>query len=520
MIHEGSNEVWKPWLRCLYSLLASKKVTRYTIEAMKYEDIQTTLQQSATITLLQSPHASLILSFLHHQFKQNHQVTIPHPHLQEKLEDYLEALQESYPGRYPGTAVNYLRTWCDENHRFLRRYYPPDQDDPVYELTPDTERAITWVETLQKHNAFIGTESRFLRIFDLLNDIVTYSTQDIEARLARLEADKANLEAQIADIKATGQVPQYTQTQVKERFFEANDITRRLLADFREVEENFRRIAREVQEKQLAAGARKGQIVQYVLEADTELKESDQGRSFYAFWQFLMSPSKQSDLERLLTATHDLPEISASALPQSRLPYIKRDLIEAGTKIVASNRRLSEQLRRLLDEQNLAEARRVTELATEIKKTAVSLAHNPPQERHFFYLETLPQVDLPLDRPLWSAPATTHFTQDAPTEAILDLATFDLTTLYNQFYIDESRLRRQLAILLKEHASITLGQLLAIYPLQKGLAELITYLALATHHQHHYISTTHSETISLQPDNGNYARIPLVTFYEEPAHVS
>jgi hypothetical protein len=79
---------------------------------------------------------------LYDQFKLKQQISIPHTQLSENLTAYLEALAESHPGAYSGSAVYYLRLWCDDNHRFLRRYYQTNSDDPVYELTPDTERAI------------------------------------------------------------------------------------------------------------------------------------------------------------------------------------------------------------------------------------------------------------------------------------------------------------------------------------------------------------------------------------------
>lgn len=104
---------------------------------MHHDDLLSGLRQSAAVKLLQSPNASLILSFLVDQFKQKQQVTIPHTEMLETLTAYLEALQESHPGRYSGPAVTYLRRWCDEDHRFLRRYYEADGDDPVYELTEE-----------------------------------------------------------------------------------------------------------------------------------------------------------------------------------------------------------------------------------------------------------------------------------------------------------------------------------------------------------------------------------------------
>jgi hypothetical protein len=99
--------------------------------AMRHDEIASNLRQSAAVKLLQSQNAPLILSFLHDQFKQKQRLTIPHTQLSENLTAYLEALAESCPGMYGGTAVTYLRLWCDEERRFLRRYYESGSDDPV-----------------------------------------------------------------------------------------------------------------------------------------------------------------------------------------------------------------------------------------------------------------------------------------------------------------------------------------------------------------------------------------------------
>lgn len=478
---------------------------------MHHDELLFTLRQSAAVKLLQGQNAPLVLSFLYDQFKQKQQLTIPHPQLSENLTAYLEALAESHPDKYSSNAIAYLRTWCDDDHRFLRRYYETGNDEPVYELTPDTERAIAWLEELQKSD-FVGTESRFLRIFDLLQEIVTYGTEDVEARLAQLEKEKAQIQAQIDAIKATGQMEHYSQTQIKERFFEANDVARRLLADFREVEENFRAIARQVQEQQLALGARKGQIVQHVLEADAALKESDQGRSFYAFWEFLISAQRQEELQELLLAVYGLPELQHLDAAQGvRLRRLKRSLIDAAAKIIESNRRLGEQLRKLLDEQNLAEARRVMELATEIKQMAVQLASEPPEKGDFFLLEVDPELDMPLERPLWTRPVTTNYAGVEPEAAILDLSSANLSELFSQFYVDESRLRRHIAALLERQPAATLGEITAAYPLTKGLAELVAYIALAARHEAHDIDEEGIEEISLG-DNGRVVRLPRVVY--------
>lgn len=478
---------------------------------MHHDDLLSSLRQSAAIKLLQSQNAPLILSFLVDQFKQKQRVTIPHTEMIENLTAYLDALQESHPEQYSGTAVTYLRLWCDDSHRFLRRYYEAHSDDPVYELTPDTERAIAWVEELQKSD-FVGTESRFLRIFDLLQEIVTCSTEDVEARLTQLEKEKAQLQAQIDAVKATGQIEHYSQTQIKERFFEANDVARRLLSDFHEVEENFRTIARQVQEQQLALEARKGQIVRHVLEADTALKESDQGHSFYTFWEFLISAQRQEELQELLTAVYQLPDLQHIEPAQGqRLRRLKRSLIDAAAKIVESNRRLGEQLRKLLDEQNLAESRRVIELATEIKQTAVQLAAHPPDDKAFLWIEANPDIDMPLERPLWTPPILPGFADAEPAAETLDLSQPHLAVLFSQFYVDESRLRRHLATLLDKGVEVTLGEVTTVYPITQGLSELVTYIALAAYDDVHQIDENRWEEIRLRED-GHIVRLPLITF--------
>ncbi|MAU01173.1 MAG: hypothetical protein CL608_28855 [Anaerolineaceae bacterium] len=478
---------------------------------MHHDDLLSSLQQSAAIKLLQSQNAPLILSFLVDQFKQKQRSTIPHTEMLENLTAYLEALQESHPGRYSGTAVSYLRLWCDDAHRFLRRYYDSSSDDPVYELTPDSERAIAWVEDLQK-SEFVGTESRFLRIFDLLQEIVIYGTVDVATRLEQLEKEKAEIQAQIEAIQATGQIEQYSQTQIKERFFEANDVARRLLGDFREVEENFRLIARQVQTQQLATEARKGHIVGHVLDADAALKESDQGRSFYAFWEFLISTRRQEELQELLTAVYQLPDLQQLDSTQTlRLRRLKRSLVDAAAKIVESNRRLGEQLRKLLDEQNLAEARRVMDLTMEIKQMAVRLAVESLDDKTWLWVEDGPAIDMPLERPLWSPPSVTSFADVEPATETLDLSVSDLAVLFSQFFIDKSRLRRRVATLLAQRPVVTLGEIAAHYPLTQGLAELLTYILLATDDEAHHIDESGWEEIVLG-ENGRIIRLPRIVF--------
>jgi len=455
------------------------------------------LQHAPSIRLLKADNAALIIGFLYQQFKRAQRVSVPLSNLVEQLEGYVEHLNELTSGRYVRSAQAYITEWADDTHRFIRISTYGNADVPVVELTSDTERAIGWLEDMHSQ-AFVGTESRFLLIVQLLNEIVHKSTEDPAQRLAQLEQQRAELDEQIELIRQTGRVENlYTPTQVRERFFEASQLARQLLRDFRLVEEKFREIARSIQEAQLRPGMRKGTLVEYVLDADEELKASDQGRSFYSFWEFLMSPTQSDELKELLEALGELSELRSALSDDHLLPRLPGYLVSAGEKVVHSNSRLAEQLRRLLDEQALAENRRVHELIQEIKQEVFLRGPTLPEQEILLELEGAPETQLVMERSLWEPAKTQTFNEQPLEVSNEDLHAIDFTSLYRQFSVDEMLLRRRIETLLEKHSQVRLSEVLAQYPVEKGLAEVLTYCALAARDPRHQIDPALREEIRL-----------------------
>jgi hypothetical protein len=463
---------------------------------MTHDELQSTFKHAYSVKLLVSPNAPLILSFLYAQFKQPGRVVRAHQELTEALEEQLLDLRSQDARRYASEAQSYLRQWCDEEHRFLRKYFATGQDDPVYELTSHAERAIEWVMSLRKAE-FIGTESRFLRILDLLKEIVINRTPDVAVRLQHLEAQRAMIDAQIEALNTSQEVASYSETQLKERLFEAYEGARRLLADFREVEENFRGISRSVHEQQFQLGARKGDILRYFLNAEDAIKESDQGRSFYAFWQFLLSQSQQDELREWLDAIEAIPELHMASEQMQVLRHLKRYLLEAGTQVVTSNRRLVQQLRQVLDEQQAGRMQRLRDLITDIGQLALELSPAFPEDEAFIELEGAPAVEMPLERQLWEPAATSRFDHRPLTQGQANLAEADLNSLSHQVYVNEQQLRRNIDTLLERRPSVTLADVVRSYPIERGLTEVITYLSIAAKSRHHRIDTDVHDTIAL-----------------------
>jgi hypothetical protein len=463
---------------------------------MEYEQVKFSLDNAPSIKLLRGRNTALLVSFLHRQFKAAHRITIPQPELEERLGDYLEFLGELYPGEYGRSPREYLNEWCES--QFLRKTFEMGSDDPVFALTPDVERVLVWFEELEQRE-FVGTESRFLQIFALLKEIRDGSTTDATDRIVQLEEDRDRLQAEIDRIRETGVVERYNRTQIQEWFLLANQTARQLVADFAEVEQNFRTLTRRVQMAQLQANASKGSVVGQVLDADDELKESDQGRSFYAFWNFLMSETKRTELRSLLDTVYGLEELRPVSQQQLLLRRIERNLIESGEHIVRSNYRLAAKLRQMLDERSLTENRRIAELIGDFQRLAIQQGEALLPDTSFADISGDPDVKLMMERPLHPLEATAPVTF-LPTLMTLPAVDLDveLAGLYDQFYIDQELLLRQIEQALAQQTQVTLAQLVELFPVQQGLPEIVEYLAIAAKFEQHQINDAIQEAIVIE----------------------
>jgi len=126
-------------------------------------------------------------------------------------------------------------------------------------MTPTTEKAIEWLQALAPQ-PFVGTESRLLTLLQLLRDLATGAQDDPTARIRELSRRRDEIEREIERVRE-GLAGPLDMTQVKERYAQIADTARRLLADFRQVEENFRMLDGETRERIATALAHPGPVV-------------------------------------------------------------------------------------------------------------------------------------------------------------------------------------------------------------------------------------------------------------------
>ena len=150
-----------------------------------------------------------------------------------------------------------------------------------------------------------------MTIFALLRQLADETELDPEVRIAELEKRRAAIDAEIQRVR-DGQVDLLDSTAVKDRFLQVESTARGLLADFREVEQNFRDLDRGVRERIAAWEGGKGALLDDIFGQRDAINESDQGRSFRAFWDFLLSPARQCQSAHILARLNDLQEPTRS----------------------------------------------------------------------------------------------------------------------------------------------------------------------------------------------------------------
>lgn len=467
-------------------------------------------QTHPSLRLLAADNLPLIVSFLYLHFIKPNRRAYSQPELVSQLEDYLYYLRQMHgEAIYPKTARQYLDDWSSGQGALLRKYYTDLGDEPELDLTPATEKAIEWLKSLEQRQ-FVGTESRLLTMFQLLREIVYQSEQDPTRRIAELERQKAAIEAEIERVRA-GNLQPLDATQVKERYLQAEETGRRLLGDFRQVEYNFRALDRETRERIATSEAAKGKLLDTIFAEHDVIWDSDQGRSFRAFWEFLMSAARQEELQALLASVHELDAIRALG-PEDFLKRIKFALLEAGEKVYKTNNLLVEQLRRYLDDQAYLENKRIMELVKSIEKHAVQLKDGTPDVRETAWLEEVrPTVELVMERGLYTVPRTPSISDVPLTEGEADIA---VNALYQQMYVDEAELQANIRRALQTRSQISLAHLLAEYPVRRGLAELIGYFNIAHRSRKAVVAVEAQESVVIQGEDGwaRLVRAPRVIF--------
>lgn len=457
--------------------------------------IQQTINTSPSVKLLLLRNREMIVEFFVRVFWDKKQPTISYENLFNQLTDFLDSKQVESDedigitpfDTYEEKAKKYIRNWTGKG--FLTNY--ADEKGVVfYELSSHSSKTIDWLVNLKKVN-FIGTESKFHAIYQQLKELVEFTNEDVEKRIELLEQKKLEIEQQIQQIKTGEDVKVFEDYQIIPRFNQLNQSAKELLSDFKEVEDNFKEITKKIYQKHSDSNLNKNDILTFTFDALDELKESQQGKSFYEFWSFIINPSLQEDWDNLTDELYQSLENKEISVNDFFLKGMKKHLHYAGKKVYQANDKMADKLSRIIRENEDSQYEATTNIIKEIKQQLIETSKQRKSPDISFELELNSDIHIPFERSL-TFDKKEQITYDLkPVLADNNLSSFEkLEKLYSQSAIDRKELRKRIKTILNEKSQVTLCDVVENYGgLKQGLAELFGYISIVKDFKH----SIHSE---------------------------
>lgn len=475
--------------------------------------ILSTLNSSPSVELIHSRNREMIIDFFISTF--NKQTIISSESIHNQLADYLDYKQiendedhEITPfDTYEEKAKKYILKWT--NKGFLTNY-PDEHGDFFYELSVHSSKTLDWLSSLKKEE-FVGTESKFNNILNQLKELVEFTNEDIEKRIELLEDKKLEIEQQIQRIKIGEDVKVFEEFEIIPRFNQLNQSAKELLSDFKEVEDNFKEITKNIYQKHADESLTKSDILEFTFDALDALKDSQQGKSFYAFWSFLLNPELQKQWEILTKELYQILEEKSITINDPFLKRMKKHLHSSGQRVYKANDKMAKKLSRIIRENDASKSEATKIIIQEIKKQLVEISKVKNKPNIAFELETNIEINIPFERKLTTEQREEVIYVNKPQIAEDDITSSNhLSKLFSQSNIDKKLLRKRVRNILKNKSQTTLLDVVDNYGgLEKGLPELFGYIGIVKEFKH-FINSDKTQTVTFDVENQKQIKIPEI----------
>jgi hypothetical protein len=485
---------------------------------MKQENLSFLLLTNPAIQMLRQRSARWFLPFLYQAYKEENRFIIREELLIQLLTETLSAQTDGTEDFEEAKIIfgedeetrsrKYILSWVQK--RILQDLQDAE-GNVQYQLSAHTEKVFQWLLTLQARN-HVGTESRFKLLFNSLRDIVENTEDDRTRRLQMLKDRRAEIDKEIRAIEHGLAPENYTNAQVQERLELFTRLCYELISDFREVEDNFKGIHRAIVEQHTKAEQNKGAIVGFAFEAYDALRNSNQGKSFYAFWDFLISRAGQQDWKELTEQLLELLKDRSMQADDGFLQNIKSLLLEQGKNVYDANDKMAEKLSRIITEKEIARHKRLRQQIGNIKELIFDLMEE--DVNCGITLDEGVEIKMVMERRLQFEQKKAIVSVKQPvaaSEKIADPERF--SRIINTTHIDKKRLWQKVEQALKEKHTATLKEILELQPLENGLAEVVSYFGFLRDKANR-VQVIHntSEHIPLNETATKFVEVPYLLF--------
>ena len=461
--------------------------------------ISSILKDSPSVELLRLRNRELVFEFFSIAFNKDRN-SISFENILLLLADFLahhntslEEMEGDRTDNFETKAKNTIREWT--NKGFLTNY-KNESGDIFYELSPHTNKTINWIYSLEKKE-FVGTESKFRDIFNKLKELVEFTNEDTEKRLEILEEKKRGIEQEIEQLKRGEDIKVFEDHEIIPRFQQLTFSAKELLSDFKEVEDNFKNITKDIYQKHTDNSLSKKDVLIFTFDAIDELKESHQGKSFYAFWRFLMDRNLQEEWSVLTDELYQTLADKNISVNDDFLKGMKNYLHTSGKKVYQANDKMAEKLSRIIRENDNSEKKLAKNIIQEIKTYLTEISRAKKRPSLSIAVEVMDKINIPFDKRLTFRPKEEVVYNQKPALAENDISqSSQLASIFKTQVIDKNLLRKRIKEMLKTKSQTTLKEVIDHHGgIAKGLPELFGYLGIIKDFTHSFNTEKQQEIV-------------------------
>ncbi|MGI9303128.1 MAG: DUF3375 family protein, partial [Gammaproteobacteria bacterium] len=256
------------------------------------------------------------------------------------------------------------------------------------------------------------------------------------------------------------------------------------------------------------------------LDAEDELRESDQGVSFFGFVDEILVPARQERLRELIFEVRKLELLVEHEHGLEMLRHMMPRLTAEADQVMRTVQRLSASIRRFLDAREAGERQQVSKLISEIRQLAGRCADEPPAAFEIEF-EHRCKIASPAARDFWSPTPRIEASRLSEMDSSESERDSAFETFAKMQRLDWDRMRDAVKRLTRGEEMVSLPRLLAQFPPRSGAVEVLGYLQIAKDDDH-LVLPDKTDEIILPPgetyEGKRLLRVPRVIF--RPATVA
>lgn len=438
-----------------------------------------TLRDQAHWKLLAADDGPWIIALLHTLLGETER-KLPVSVMTERLGRALDELHDRYPDILPGTAQRYLAVWLANG--WLVRTLAPAANEEELELSLDALQACRYVTGLGNQR-LSATESRLATVMARIRELADRTDPNPERRIASLNARIRELEAERAALvsgEATMMDDMVAAEGVRDILLLVEDIPQ----DFHRVRERFVDLNRDLRQRLVEHEGSRARVLEDLFAGKDLIADSEEGRTFAAFWNILKDPDLQDALNDGIEALLDRPFARRLARDERlHLGSFFGVMLRDSLAVLDVHRNLSDSLLHFVKSNTYLENKTVSLQLKQALQAAGVLAKRLPARRELGFSLTLTTTSLrslsqlQLHDPATRVLDTSMVRADA---AVLDPA--ELAMLVRQSDIRFHELRQHIRTCLKTASQVSIAGILERFPASQGLASIVGYLILAEQH--------------------------------------